>query len=305
MTEPHDGVVLRPLQTDDGDAVFTISGPAFADLEERRKRADAPDDDDSPGEDDELWRPAYQAMVRQAVALDPGGSFIAEVDGHPAGVAISSIREGLWVLNLLAVKPGLQSRGVGKALLDAAVAYGAHTPLGMILSSDDPRAMRRYFRAGLSITAMLYAEGMLDRGLLPVTPRVRDGDVARDWDLLANVARSQRGAAYDPGDFPAALGDLPLFVLDDGAHRGFSARGLDGVDWVVATDEAAATELLWAAIAAWDQPRRMALGSFRPGQDWAVRVALDLGFSLDFGGCCFTRGQFPDYRTFLPQDILC
>ncbi len=297
------GVRLRPLEADDGEIAFGISGAAFSDLEQRRRRADAIQDARS-GEDSGHWRPVYDAMVRQAALMDPDGSFIAEVDAQPAGIAISTIRDGLWVLNLLAVGPAFQSRGVGRALLAACAAYGERAPMGMIVSSDDPRAMRRYFRAGLSPSPMLYAEGVLDRSLLPATPRVREGDLERDADLLASVARSQRGAAYHPDDIRAAIGSLPLFVLDHGPSRGFSARGLDGVDLVVATDEAAARELLLAAIAAWDRPDRLRVGSFRGGQDWAIAVVLDLGLPLDFGGCLFRRGPLPHQHTFLPQDIL-
>ena len=56
----------------------------------------------------------------------------------------SLVREDIWVLSLLGVLPGQQDTGVGRRLLEAAVDYGRHARVGLILTSRDPRAARRY-----------------------------------------------------------------------------------------------------------------------------------------------------------------
>ncbi len=54
------------------------------------------------------------------------------------------MREGVWGLSIFAVRPGLQSAGLGRALLGRALAHGAGARGGIILSSPDPRALRLY-----------------------------------------------------------------------------------------------------------------------------------------------------------------
>ena len=80
---------------------------------------------------------------------DPGGRWVAELDGEIVGVALALVREGVWGLSLFGVKPGLQGQGIGGALLAGALRASEGCRAAIILSSSDPRAMRRYFRAGL------------------------------------------------------------------------------------------------------------------------------------------------------------
>ncbi len=69
------------------------------------------------------WR---TGRIEHFLAADPGGAWVA-VDEHDEviGVALSLLREDLWGLSLLAVAPASHGRGVGRALLDRALAYGA------------------------------------------------------------------------------------------------------------------------------------------------------------------------------------
>ena len=78
--------------------------------------------------------------IRRLIATDPGGAWVAETpDGALAGAALALVREGLWGLSLLVVDPGRQSAGVGRALLDRALAYG---DTARAAGSSSPRRIR-------------------------------------------------------------------------------------------------------------------------------------------------------------------
>jgi len=109
-----------------------------------------------------MWR----GRVAHALITDPGGAFVAERDHRVIGVAQAMCRERLWCLSLLSVQPGVQSAGAGRALLDAALRYGG-TDSGLIVSSNDPRALRLYALAGFSLLPTFQAEGSVDRRTLP------------------------------------------------------------------------------------------------------------------------------------------
>jgi ribosomal protein S18 acetylase RimI-like enzyme len=85
----------------------------------------------------------WDARIAQPFVTDPHGGFIAERDGRVVGAAQVLVRERLWVLSLLVVDPHGQSSGAGHQLLAAALRHGAReTDAGLIVSSNDPRALR-------------------------------------------------------------------------------------------------------------------------------------------------------------------
>src|SRR4051794_7038633 len=132
-----------------------------------------------------------QARLRHLLRNDPGGSWVAEDgDGRVVGLAQALVREGLWVLSLFGVVPGHQEAGVGRRLLDAAVAYGSGVPAGLILCSRDPRAMRRYARAGFDLHPSVTAYGTVDRD----RDRLRPDDAVREGgpEDMAFVAALER-----------------------------------------------------------------------------------------------------------------
>jgi GNAT superfamily N-acetyltransferase len=85
----------------------------------------------------------------EALLARPGGRVLvaSESDGSIAGVGASvPLRDDLRFLTDLFVHPDRQSAGVGRALLDAAL---AGTSAHATFSSADPRALAAYVRAGL------------------------------------------------------------------------------------------------------------------------------------------------------------
>jgi GNAT superfamily N-acetyltransferase len=110
----------------------------------------------------------WRGRVAYVLSTDPDGAFLAECDGRVVGVAQALKRERLWSLSLLAVRPDAQAAGVGRALLERSLLYGADTDAGLIPSSNDPRALRLYALAGFSLLPTFAATGI---GALPWSPR--------------------------------------------------------------------------------------------------------------------------------------
>jgi GNAT superfamily N-acetyltransferase len=231
---------------------------------------------------------------------DPGGAWVAELDGEVVGVALALVREGLWGLSLFGVKPGLQGQGIGGPILDGAVGYAerAGARAGIILSSTDPRAMRRYFRAGFRLLPALAAAGALNRSRLPAGLKSRPGDADRDRELIDAASRHVRGAAHGPDVAAMQETGGELLVLD----RGGWAVHRDGSPVIVAAlHDAAATDLLWSCLAAGPAGGPVHLDFITHGNDWAVAVALDMGLSLSPDGPVFVRGDVGPLAPYLPS----
>jgi len=237
--------------------------------------------------------------VAHLIELDPAGAWGAEDgEGRLVGMILALVREGLWGLSLFAVDAAHQAQGVGRALLDAALTYAEGTRGQIILSSTDPRAMRRYARAGFELRPAVAAAGIVDRTALPPPhPEIRD---ATGDDLAATepVSRAVRGATHAP-DIPNAIarGDTLLVLAD----RGFVLHRDGGVRLLAATDEEAATALLWAALAAAPPGTSVDVDFLTAGQDWAVRVCLDAGLALSPDGPLFVRGEVGPLRPYIPS----
>src|SRR5215204_911391 len=128
---------LRPMCDDDVATVHEITVAAFADLDGRDGNPEAPPD------------PAGALLrIRHLMATDRGGAWVAvDAADVPVGAALGLVRDGVWGLSLLVVRPDVQSAGAGGALLRAALDHGRAARGAIILSSSDPRALRAYHRA--------------------------------------------------------------------------------------------------------------------------------------------------------------
>src|SRR5215217_7877682 len=187
------------------------------------------------------------ALVRinQLLERDPGGAWVAEEDGRLIGAALALDREGIWGLSLLVVLPEHQSSGIGRALLQRSLEYANGGERGaIILASPDERALRVYARAGFELHPSITASGL---PTLTGAPRdVREGDDS-DLPLIETVDLAVRGAPHG-SDIEALLrAHCRLLVHPD---RGYAVIGGGSVRVLAALDEAAARDLLLAALAA-------------------------------------------------------
>ena len=275
---------LRPMGEPDVAAVHEVAMAAFAALD----RAEGREPGTPGGRID--WA---HLRIRRLLATDPGGAWVAEApDGTLAGAALALVREGLWGLSLLVVDPRRQSAGLGRALLDRALAYGDGARGGIILASSDPRALRAYARAGFALEPALRAAG-LPRDVV-ADPAVRAFEPG-DHPLAAEVDRAVRGAAHGD-DLDALLaGGCSGLVLPD---RGYAITRADELKLLAAHDAAAAAILLRAAIASVPGDARIDWLTARQG--WAIDAVLDAGLALAPGGAVFVRGDVGPFHPYLP-----
>jgi GNAT superfamily N-acetyltransferase len=274
------------MRKDDALAVHMLAYKTFSELGERMHEPPQPPPRPEP------------ALVRihQLIDRDAGGAWVTERDGEVAGAALALDRDGLWGLSLLVVDPEHQSAGLGRELLQRALAYaGGGRRGGVILASPDARALRAYARAGFAAHPSFRAEGR-PRGV-ERPGRVRDAD-ASDIPLTEHVDRGVRGAAHG-SDIDALLrADCRMLVIED---RGYVVIGGGAVRLLAALDEAAAVDLLRAALATVPFGEEIGVEWITSLQDWAIGPVLDAGLSLTNDGAVFVRGDVGPFRPYLPS----
>jgi ribosomal protein S18 acetylase RimI-like enzyme len=276
------GLHLRPCRESDLEAVMALGAAA---LEWDIREASVA----------QRWR----ARLEHLLETDPEGCFVAERDGSVIGAAQAMARERLWVLSLLVVDPDAQSSGAGRALLERALTYaGATTDIGLLLSSSDPRALRLYALAGFALLPTFEATGMLDRRTLPPPAGEVHAAGSADLPALEAISREVRGAPHTSElEFALRRGQRLLRLGD----RGFAvvAPGR-GVWLLVALDEAAASQLLWAALAL-AETEHPSVRWITAEQQWAIRIAVRAGLRLHPYGAVGVRGELGPLRPFLPS----
>jgi len=111
----------------DVPAAYELMVAAFADLDRRLHEPPQPPPRD-PG-------PGY-VRLRRVLTSDPAGCWACEHgDGQLTGAGLAIMREGVWGLSLLVVRPDLQSAGFGSELLRRTLAYGDGARGGNILAA--------------------------------------------------------------------------------------------------------------------------------------------------------------------------
>jgi GNAT superfamily N-acetyltransferase len=135
--EPH----IRKVRPDDLEEVWRVHVAASNDLLVRRGRPAA--------------RPADAPVAsdaRAGLASDPDGYFCAVEEGRISGMVSALVRGRVWYLSMLFVLPGDQGRGLGRALLEPALAYGEArgAEVRFTWATLDPRAQARYVMAGMA-----------------------------------------------------------------------------------------------------------------------------------------------------------
>jgi GNAT superfamily N-acetyltransferase len=247
---------------------------------------------------DEETARRWRERIAYPWRTDPGGAFVAEHDGRVIGVAEAIVRERLWCLSMLAVEPGVQSAGAGRALMERAARYGGAEDPGLIVSSNDPRALRLYAGGGFALHPTFEASGVVDRRRVPALGySVREAD-GEDLDALAAVTRAVRGAPYtDELCFLVTQGARLLRIAD----RGFAALNPEGMVWaLVARDEDTASALLWNAVALAEGPARVRW--ITGAQQWAIDIVARAGMRLTAYGALCVRGKPGPLAPFLPNN---
>lgn len=250
-----------------------------------------------PRPDEGEARDRSRRGMRHVLSTDPDGSFVAVTGGEVVGLTQAIRRERLWVLALLGVAPGHQTQGLGRLLLEAAMHYGDGGAPGMIMSSQDPRAVRRYGLAGFEVLPSMAASGRVRAEALPPPSGLRAADLS-DRPVVDAIDRTLRGAGHGPDlDYLLAEGHR-LVLLDDVGYA--VCRGARVV-LMGATSEAAAEALLCGVLAGADPDEEAGLGWVTGEQQWAIRAALRAGLELHPTGPLMVGGDPGPLRPYLPS----
>lgn len=281
------GVVLRQMRADDLRVAEEISAAAFLESDRRTlPRAAAHPARREPARS-ARWVERTQGILR----TDPDGCWVAEVDEEVVGFATSVVRLDLWVLVTFAVRPGLQGRGIGRALLDRVeqVAAARGCDRALLSASDDPGALRRYWTAGFALHPQLLLTGRVRRTALPAVVGVHDGDLAHDRDWMDDLDRSVRGGPHGPDhdalDAMAGAGGL----LVDRDRRGYAWTSATETFVVAARDRDVARRLLWEALGRGGDV--FTVSHITTANRWAVDVSMTAGLGLAVRGHLGVRGQ--------------
>jgi GNAT superfamily N-acetyltransferase len=240
--EPH----IRNVRPDELEEVWRVHVAASNDLVVRRGRSPA--------------RPADAPVAsdaRAGLASDPDGYFCAVEEGRIRGMVSALVRGRVWYLSMFFVLPGDQGRGLGRALLERALAYGEArgAEIRCTWATLDPRAQARYVMAGMAPRWPIYrldadaaAVARLEaRAGLDARVRERACDPGAAEKLTAEVFGDSRAAdlAHWRGD-----GGVTVAIERGGALPAFACRRGDRIGPAAGRDETALLQAVAAAAAA-------------------------------------------------------
>lgn len=269
-------------------AFAEITATSYYEVETRTHQRDWPDPVRRPAARHGAWI----ARARAALHTDPGGCWVAEVDGEVVGGAVSRVRELMWILASFAVLPQHQGQGIGTQLMASALHHGRGCLRGMFSSSADPGAVRRYRLAGFDLHPQMMLTGVVDRSAIPVLERVREGTAA-DIDLMNSVDRHTRGAAH-LSDHELLLDQFRLVVVDHSTGSGYAYVDGDGSPTLVAaTNRRTASSLLWEALASSQPGEQVSVHHVTAANAWAIDVGLAARMAVHQSGYLCLRRMKP------------
>ncbi len=279
---------VRPMSRADVPSVERLTDTTWFDLEIRTHRTGWPE----PRHRSEAAAANWRLRMEHLVGHDPRGCWVAEDDSGLLGAVASMRRDTTWLLATYAVRPGVQGRGIGRQLLDAALSYGSGCLHGMLGSSEDPLAVRRYRAAGFTLHPSMLLWGVVPRAMLPVVERVREGSTG-DIDLMNSVDRQVRGAAHGV-DHEVMSGLYRLVVADRTTGSGYAYVAPSGGSYLLAaTNRRTATDLLWETLAASSPETRVTIANVTVANEWAVDVGMACRMELWTHGYLALRGMKP------------
>ncbi|HYQ83214.1 MAG TPA: GNAT family N-acetyltransferase, partial [Rubrobacter sp.] len=272
-------VLVRQMRAADADGIYRMSSEAITATAEEREQVR------NRRPEEVEWR---KARYRHFLVNDPEGAWVAADGEKIVGVSIAVVREGVWVLSLYAVAEEYRNAGLGRELLESALAYATPCRGGMIASSSHPAAMRRYSLAGFALRPTLTASGVVRRASLPAGLESRVG-TREDLMLADKVDRLVRGAAHGPDlEFMLRSGSR-LLVAEGTTGRGYAVVRDRSPALLAATTPETAKDLLWSCLAQ-SGGSHAEVSWITEAQQWAIPTVLEAGLSLSPAGPICVRG---------------
>jgi hypothetical protein len=323
---------FRPAVDADLDACCATWKVAVDDYQGRLARPPMPED-----------LAPLRRLLAHALATDPDRFWVATArqGGAEAVVGFTSatLREGLWFLAMLFVRPGLQASGMGQALMDHAQAGRAVDPGGPAVPGPDAPLDSGIHTWGMCTDAAqpvsnaLYAR----RGMVPRIPAWRLIGEVRRWSAVPPLPAPLEAVPFERVAAERPEGARRLADLVDGLDReligsahpedhaylrregrsGFLVRergsgrlhgyvygsGGGRLGPVAAVDPALHPALIGVAVR--ETPMLGAVAMWVPGSaDGATRALLDAGLRLDgFPGLvCWSRRDHP-FERYIPISL--
>lgn len=230
--------------------------------------------------------------MRFYLEVDPAGCWVAvdaaeaaeangsggSSDSVVVGFAMSQNRGRVWYLATYGVLTRYQGQGIGRRLMDAALAHADGRP-GLLSSSVHPGATRRYRKAGFLLYPQMRMAGTVDRSTLPAVGGLREGR-PEDIEWMDRLDEKIRGAGHGP-DHTYMLDRLRLVVSEDPRRPGYAY--IDDEEnravLLAAAQPQTAQNLLWEALAA--SRGDTLVNCITTANHWAVDVGL--AARLDIG----------------------
>lgn len=137
---PDTPVEIGPFRPAEADEIVAINAAAFSHHPEQGR----------------LTREEFDALCAQPW-FEPEGLLVAREDGHPVGFHWTKRhRDGLGEVYVIAVAPGHEGNGIGRALLASGLQYlreaGEHT-VELYVEEAEERVVRMYEAAGFRVAA--------------------------------------------------------------------------------------------------------------------------------------------------------
>ena len=165
-----DAVVIRPFQESDLDAVVELSVRAWEPVFDSLRgvlgdaifaRLHQPD-----------WRTVQAEAVRSSCTSEELDVFVAVVDGTPVGfatVALNAFHERMGVVDMIAVDPAFQRRGIATQLMNGAADHMRERgmDIAVVETGGDPGhapARAIYEASGYTTLPVVRYLKLLDRG---------------------------------------------------------------------------------------------------------------------------------------------
>jgi hypothetical protein len=162
----------------------------------------------------------------------------------------------------------------------------------------DPRAQRRYARAGFALRPCFAATGAVNASRIPDGLRSRPGDPEADRATVDAASRRVRGASHAL-DIPALIAAGGTLLVCEG--RGYAVARDGAPVLLAALDDEAAADLVWSCLATARPGAEIHVDFLTAEQQWIVPLVLDAGLSLGSDGPCFTRGALGTLTPYLPH----
>ena len=276
---PGAGTETRPMTPSDVASAEAVWSDAFGTM---RAAYNLPGGGPTTPEDTaRQWR-----QMTHKLTADPGGSWVALDGTRVIGLAQAVVRGDVWVLSLLGVDPGYQDRGVGRQLLERALDYGERDSPGLILSSRDTRAMRRYVRAGFDLHPSLAAWGTVRPGAVTRPAGIEEAG-ADALGVVDTVDEAVRGASRAP-DVALMIREGARLMID--GDKAYAVVDGPRIRTLAAVDEPSATRVLTAALARNAPDEQVEAGWITGSQQWAIRTLVQAGIEVHPIGAVMIRG---------------